>query len=299
MAVNQQQFLKGLTTADRDYLTERTNWHASLRLSSLITLQALCVLIIVNLWFLWPLAIVILGLLLMCLFHLMHECTHATAFRSRRANRLIAILCGLILFLPPEWFRYFHFAHHRYTQDPERDPELSIPKPQTRMQWIFHISGFGIWIASCKLFLRALAGRVDDDFIPLANRPSVCREIRLMLVFYLFIVAISLATGSMIAVWVWIVPLLVGQPFLRLYLLAEHADCDETNNMFQNTRTVLTQPLIRWFTWNMPYHTAHHIYPAVPFHQLPAMHRRITGGIAYLSDGYIEFNHQYAGRFDA
>ncbi len=39
-----------------------------------------------------------------------------------------------------------------------------------------------------------------------------------------------------------------------------------------NTRTVRANPIMRWLLWNMPYHTAHHCYPMVPFHKLPALH---------------------------
>jgi fatty acid desaturase len=42
-----------------------------------------------------------------------------TAFKSRRLNRGVAFAAGLFLLLPPNWFRYFHFAHHRHTQDPD------------------------------------------------------------------------------------------------------------------------------------------------------------------------------------
>ena len=32
------------------------------------------------------------------------------------------------IFIPPIWFRYFHFAHHRHTHDPDNDPELMSPQ---------------------------------------------------------------------------------------------------------------------------------------------------------------------------
>ena len=35
-------------------------------------------------------------------------------------------------------------------------------------------------------------------------------------------------------------------------------------------------PLFHWLGWNMQYHTAHHLFPSVPFHRLPALHRAIV-----------------------
>ena len=48
--------------------------------------------------------------------------------------RAVARACGLLLVLPADYFRAFHLRHHRFTQDPARDPELA-PPPLTRRCW--------------------------------------------------------------------------------------------------------------------------------------------------------------------
>lgn len=68
------------------------------------------------------------GGLLVFLFAPLHESIHRTAFRSRWLNTLVASACGFLLVLPPRYFRMFHLQHHRYTRDPERDPELAQPE---------------------------------------------------------------------------------------------------------------------------------------------------------------------------
>ncbi|WP_246694633.1 fatty acid desaturase, partial [Mesorhizobium sp. M2D.F.Ca.ET.147.01.1.1] len=73
-------------------------------------------------------------------------------------------------------------------------------------------------------------------------------------------------------------PALLGQPFLRLYLMAEHGRCPLVANMLENTRTTLTNWFVHKLAWNMPYHAEHHAYPGVPFHQLPEFHRLIGDG---------------------
>src|SRR3974390_206544 len=76
---------------------------------------------------LWLLpALVLHGAILSFLFCALHECIHRTAFASRRLNDTVAAVCGAVLVLPPEYFRLFHFAHHRHTQQPARDPELAV-----------------------------------------------------------------------------------------------------------------------------------------------------------------------------
>ncbi|MEL7115428.1 MAG: fatty acid desaturase, partial [Pseudomonadota bacterium] len=42
-----------------------------------------------------------------------------------------------------------------------------------------------------------------------------------------------------------------------------------------NTRTVYMNPISRFIYWNMNYHVEHHMFPAVPYHQLPALHALI------------------------
>jgi len=40
---------------------------------------------------------------------------------------------------------------------------------------------------------------------------------------------------------------------------------------------------IRFLMWNMPYHAEHHLCPAVPFHQLPALHRLLQEKLAHVA----------------
>ena len=103
-------------------------------------------------------------------------------------------------------------------------------------------------------------------------------------------------TVPQLALWLWLIPVLLGQPFLRLYLLAEHGDCPLVANMLENTRTTLTNAVVRFLTWNMPYHVEHHAYPAVPFHQLPALHREIRAHLYVTADGYARFTRAYLAR---
>jgi hypothetical protein len=56
----------------------------------------------------------------------------------------------------------------------------------------------------------------------------------------------SVALQTLILLWIWVVPVIVGQLFLRPYLLAEHTGCDRTRSAFQNTRTTYTAMFVRW-----------------------------------------------------
>ena len=91
----------------------------------------------------------------------------------------------------------------------------------------------------------------------------------------------------------WIVPQLMGQVVLRLYLLTEHTGCAESPNGLINTRTTLTNATTRLVMWNMSYHAEHHLYPSIPFHRLPAAHAAIRERLAVVQDGYARWHAGY------
>ena len=106
------------------------------------------------------------GVVLVFLFTALHESIHRTAFRSPWLNDLVAAVTGFTYFQPPLGFRYFHFAHHRYTQDPERDPELGVPKPKTRQQYVIYLSGWYYWTGQPRSLVKTALGRNLPDYVP-------------------------------------------------------------------------------------------------------------------------------------
>ena len=109
------------------------------------------------------------------------------------------------------------------------------------------------------------------------------------------LIAVSLLASST-ALWLWVVPVVLGQPVLRLYLLAEHGDAPMVANMLENSRTTFTNRIVRFLAWNMPYHAEHHSYPQVPFHRLPALHGVMRAHLATTAEGYAAFTRDYLAR---
>lgn len=292
-----RQIIAQLSAEDRRYLTERRDWPGLFRLAihgGLIVLLAALVLVKVAFW---PVLLVPLGILIVFMFTLLHETIHETAFRSARLNRVVAMVSGFLILLPPNWFRYFHFAHHRYTHDPDDDPELMSPKPETMAQYLRYLSGLPYWSGMARVMVVNALARNQDGFVPAKGRGKVILEARCMLALYAVLLAGSLLLQSAALLWVWIVPALVGQPFLRAYLLAEHTRCPHVANMLENTRTTFTTAIVRFVAWNMPYHAEHHSYPAVPFHRLPDFHAIIAAHLRSTERGYVRFHRKLLGDF--
>jgi fatty acid desaturase len=242
----------------------------------------------------WPLLLPVHGVLLIFLFTLAHECTHATPFASRRLNEAVGHACGALLILPFRWFRLFHLAHHRWTNLPGKDPELVGGKPETVGQWALHVSGLPVWRGQATTLWRLAWGTFDAPYVPPRARRPMAREARVLLALYA-LAGLSLVVSPLL-LWLWIVPLLLGQPVLRLYLLAEHGDCPFVADMLQNTRTTLTNRLVRVLAWNMPFHAEHHAHPTIPFHRLPLVHERLRARLGVTAEGYVAFNRAYLAR---
>ncbi|MCE2517460.1 MAG: fatty acid desaturase, partial [Alphaproteobacteria bacterium] len=268
-------------------VTRRTNAHGVIRLAVLLALLGLAATVTAMMpgWAYLAMA-TITGVLLVLLFTAMHEASHMTAFRTGWLNHAVTHLVGLLLVLPPRWFTYFHMAHHQHTQDPERDPELASPKPTTWRGYLWHLTGVMVWASQLKALFRNAAGVNTDGFIATSQRQGIRREALVMLAIYGGVILISLALHSWAFLYIWVIPALLGQPFLRAYLMAEHGGCGFGPNMLANSRTTLTGLPIRLLAWNMPFHAEHHSLPAVPFHQLPALHRHTAPHITHLTPGY-------------
>jgi len=232
------------------------------------------------------------GTVLIFLFSAAHECIHRTAFRSHWLNDRVAWLAGLPILLPPNAFRFFHFAHHRWTQDPSRDPELAAPKPRSLPEYLWRLTGWHYWSGQAQALVKAALGRPLPDHVPPRGAAKVRREARVYLAIYTAIALVSLAAGSTLALTLWVVPALLGQPVLRAYLMAEHTACPLVPDMLTNSRTTFTHRLLRWLAWEMPYHGAHHAAPTVPFHRLGDLTTELRGSLGTTAQGYTGAHRQ-------
>jgi fatty acid desaturase len=247
----------------------------------------------------WGVALLVYAVALMFLFCLEHEAIHGTAFRSSRLNLTVAEVAGLPLLLPPRYFRYFHFAHHRHTQDQARDPELASPKPQNCADYLIYLSGLPYWTAAVKGLVRHALGKTREDFIPPSGRAKVIAEARVYIALYVTLAGASLWFNWTWALELWVLPGLLGQPFLRAYVLAEHAACPLVSDMLANSRTTYTNAAVRFLAWNMPYHAAHHAVPTVPFHRLPDLNAKLRERLKSTACGYVTAHRQIRSAFVA
>jgi fatty acid desaturase len=119
--------------------------------------------------------------------------------------------------------------------------------------------------------------RIDDA-------PALVRECRLILAIWLtfFVCALTVIPGGgwlIFAAW-------FTHVFQTLWIACEHTGLPLSGTILARTRSVATNPLVRWTVWNMNYHAEHHAWPSIPWHRLPHAHRLVTPSLESMVPGY-------------
>jgi fatty acid desaturase len=301
VSVQQSEQGKQLLTSEvLNTLNIRSNRQGIIQLLGHLTIMVVsgfCWLAIEN-WLIKVPALMIYGFSLATMFATVHECCHRTAFANNRLNDLVAWIAGVLSGYNSTFYRRYHKWHHRYTQIKGKDPELEDHKPTNILEYVVEISGLNWWVGKIKTHYRVAMGKLEQmPYIAETAREEVIISTRWQIAIYGIAIAISLILHQPWFITFWLLPLAVGQPLLRFILLAEHTGCSQDNNPLSNTRTTLTWLPIRFMMWNMPYHGEHHLYPSIPFHQLPIAHQYLSEHFSFLDQGYIAVNGEIINSF--
>ena len=244
----------------------------------------------------WPLQLLGLGLLGLGLafgFCALHECGHRTAFAQRGLNDAVAWWAGVLSFYNADLYRRYHQWHHRYTHQVGLDPELEDPAPLTPAAYLLELSGLPWWRGKLRSHWRGLRGDFRGmAYISPEAIPAIRRSIRRQWCVYAGLLLLSLPQANGLLLWLWLLPLAIGQPLLRFVLLAEHAGCAFGDDGLRNTRTTLTLAPLRLLMWNMPFHAEHHLFPSLPFHALGRAHQLLAPRLQHCDRGYLRVHRQ-------
>ena len=249
-------------------------------------------------WWIVP-ALLLQALFINALFGAMHESVHYGSFRTRWIADVLAFLAGAAILNNAGFYRHYHLAHHRYTQDPDRDPELiTSGTPRTWGNYLLRVSSLPFLALRVRdIFLFPFGYRDDVDYIHPAAWTEVRRWGRLLLAFYALLLVVSLVLQTTFLFWGWLIPLLIGLPLLRLYLVCEHTLCPNSDDGFANTRTTISNPIVRFLMWNLPYHAEHHLFPNIAFYRLPEAHQYLRLHLKFVAKGYVQVNREIIKSF--
>ena len=227
-----------------------------------------------------------------------HEFLHRNAFKSKWLNDLCLFYTGVFCFEFGKHERLMHKQHHTYTNNIDKDPELTSyysrdvlenkafrNVPLGRIAYIrqFLDIPYTFKCRICRVLYSAAGIPVDYSgtgwslgdmyYTPESGiMQDLQRTAQLQLLHWVVFVALfgrSVEGIQRMLFW-WVIPVLVGYPVVNYFRNLEHADCEVSRdpNCLRNTRSVRSNLLIRILLWDTNFHAEHHCYPMVPFFNL-------------------------------
>ncbi len=218
-------------------------------------------------------ALPILAILTYMSYTPLHEAAHGNINGNKEGLKWLNDLCGYLvaplIAIPYASHRHEHFTHHRYTNQPDKDPD-------------FVVTGLGRGILSFLITIPRFIW-VQNSFFVRNNWKTASFRERLV-----YLGELSLSLGWRVAFIA-----LVDQPgtagvillgylfggFFTAYWFAyrPHLPYKESKR-YRNTNSLIMPRWMRpfeWFWLGQNLHSIHHLFPRVPFYRYHALHREI------------------------
>ena len=210
---------------------------------------------------------------------LWHEAGHGTAFRTYWLNTVVyQIACFMIMRNPTVW-RWSHTRHHTDTIIVGRDAEIAAMRPPRLGVMLANYFGLVDVPRLMRAMLRHASGWLnadERDLVPEQERSKAARVARVWVAIYAVTIGLAIATTSVVPLVLVGLPRMYGAWHHVVTGYTQHAGLDD--NVLDhrlNTRSVYMNRINRFIYSNMNYHVEHHMFPMVPYHQLPALHAEI------------------------
>ena len=226
-----------------------------------------------------------------------HELSHKTPFKTKSINEFFLKVFSFLSWWDQIWFRPSHIRHHQVTVYKAYDGEVVLPQPFV-FNWQFWLGSFAwnpvqTWLTLKRYYQRAM-GRMDNDWydyvLPESNaqlRRQHRNWARFTLIGHLVLAAIFIATGH------WFLIILVSFSAHYCGWLGMLCGTPQHYGMSPNVpdhrlscRTYTIAWLPSFLYWNMQYHIEHHMFPAVPFFNLPKLHQAIERDLPATPHGF-------------
>lgn len=208
-----------------------------------------------------------------------HECSHGTAFKTDWMNIVVYEVASFMVMRESVVWRWSHTRHHSDTIIVGRDPEIQIPRPPDIKKVILSIFNYGVYKTYYPSLVRHAFGKItatEKTFIPKTEFRKIFRNSRIYLSIYIAVISFSIIAQTWIPIFLFILPQIFGTWLMIVHNTTQHAGLAE--NVLDhrlNSRTVYMNPINRFIYWNMNYHIEHHMFPLVPYHALPKLHKLI------------------------
>lgn len=226
-----------------------------------------------------------------------HELCHKTPFATPFWNSFFLKVYAFIGWFDPVGYRASHIRHHQATTHADHDGEVVLPLGLDWHGFIFYLTlltfsptgilkQFRFWAAAARGDLTRdgfFKARWLQRVVPETNveqRREIIGWARIVLLGHLALALTFIATGH----WFLVIVFNLGTflcPWL-VFLCGAPQHIGLTSNVpdFRlNTRTYTCSWFPAFCYWNMQYHVEHHMYPAVPFYNLPRLRQALLSDL--------------------
>ena len=223
---------------------------------------------------------------------LIHEFAHYRFIANKSASDWIGdIVLAWPLGASIDAYRRNHASHHRYTNtelDPDWAIKLGVKHFSFPQKWTYALSnvvGYLLAVNSIRDMKSALTRlNKDQDKVP-----RVYKIMRLS--FYVVVIALITVLGIWKGFFLyWVVPFFTSFPLLLYFRsVSEHFGSMDYDHQLGSTRTVYPYLWERAFMapHNAYYHLDHHLYPSVPFYNLPQLHALLLTNEQFRQDAHL------------
>ena len=233
--------------------------------------------------------IVVIAISIQAMGTLMHEALHGNVFRNRFLDRWVGFVCGIPTCFSSSAYKVTHLNHHRHTRSERDIDEFSYSCKTHRQSRVLFYASF-------------LVGSILYMFVvPLKSYAMASRPMRrrIAMEYAVMIFCYAAATGWALRLghpewllWYWIYPVGIAVLLSNIRALAEHMGTSGKGDAFSKTRTTTSNPVVSFLMLNLNYHLEHHLFPGIPWYNLPKIHRLLRP--MYVSRG-AEIRSSYTG----
>jgi len=198
-----------------------------------------------------------------------HEGVHGALSEHTGWNRLFSIVCALPVWQNFSAYRVLHLRHHRHLGvegDPDHYPNY------TRWSWLVFVAnwmrlviGYPVYITMIPI-LGYRQGTASDRRWILAEVAALFAMVSSA------VLAMCYLDGWSLALHGWLIPMLMINTMVNIRGMSQHTLLEHAADPVLGTRSILTNPVTRFFMCNENYHLEHHLFPRVPWYNLGRLH---------------------------
>jgi fatty acid desaturase len=224
-------------------------------------------------------AFALYGVLYAASDHSAHELSHGTPFKTRWLNEALYHLSAFMTLHEGVYWRWSHTRHHTDTLQVGKDPEIAVPRPPDIAGMLLDVFYIKSGFTQLRYILNHAMGRLSEDgkhFVPELERGKVLWLSRLYVAIFLAVIVLCIVTHSILPAMFVFLPRFYGGFLAQLFNITQHAGlAEDIRDHRLNTRSFYMNPAFRFLYMNMNYHIEHHMFPMVPFYNLPQLHEMI------------------------